>query len=124
MRTRAWRSGDWVTSHDESVTFRCVSKSSAKHGSPNSLAMGRTATTAVRDDQTRPMSASSSPPANECEVGGAEAACVLTADELAEYDGMTPGRQILIAYKGRDYAVGGLFMWMTGQHSGCVRAVT
>jgi predicted heme/steroid binding protein len=53
------------------------------------------------------MSASSSPPASDCDAGGPASARVFTR---------TPGQPILISYKGRVYDVSGLFLWMTGQH--------
>jgi len=62
------------------------------------------------------MSASSSPPASDCDAGGRPSARVFTLEELAEHDGRTPGQPILIGYKGHVYDVSGLFLWMTGQH--------
>jgi predicted heme/steroid binding protein len=62
------------------------------------------------------MSASSSPPASESDAGGSAPARVFTPEELARFDGGTPGRPIMIAYEGDVYDVSGLFMWMTGRH--------
>jgi hypothetical protein len=56
------------------------------------------------------MSVSSSLPASERDAVGRESAGVFTPEELAHYDGGTPGWPIMIGYEGNVYDVTGLFM--------------